>query len=63
MTNFDMTFCSSDCTNTLCERHQDNIDQYSDQPLYISLADFSIGCEYYEPEMQEDNEKELDFND
>ena len=43
----DMAFCSSDCLNTECFRHETNT--LPNKNLPIDWIDFSERCEMYQP--------------
>lgn len=48
----DMTFCNSNCTNSLCGRHRSVVEEDTSRPDWFPVAwsDFSNTCpEYDEP--------------
>lgn len=52
----DMTFCSSDCINTICHRNFTeeeaikSVKWWGSPDAPVAFSDFSKDCEYYKPE-------------
>lgn len=50
----DQSFCKSDCTNKLCDRHDSHVDK--NWKYAVAYCDFSKNCDAYEKPKSKEQE-------